>query len=74
MIRIPFLLMIALFAMGCRDSKKTGPAPMPFFVGTYTQGESKGIYKFILQGDGTLKKVGLVAESENPSFLACLEK
>ncbi|MDX1333089.1 MAG: beta-propeller fold lactonase family protein, partial [Robiginitalea sp.] len=62
--------MIALFAMGCRDSKETGPAPMPFFVGTYTQGESQGIYKYILHGDGTLKKVGLVAESENPSFLA----
>lgn len=41
-----------------------------FFVGTYTDTESQGIYKYLLQKDGSLKLVGLVALSENPSFLA----
>ncbi len=42
----------------------------PFFVGTYTQGESQGIYKYLLLKDGTIKELGLVAKSDNPSFLA----
>jgi 6-phosphogluconolactonase len=40
-----------------------------FFVGTYTRGESKGIYQYRLQADGTLKNIGLAASTENPSFL-----
>lgn len=42
----------------------------PFYVGTYTKGESEGIYKYILMHDGTLEKVGLAAKTNNPSFLA----
>ena len=42
---------------------------IPFYVGTYTNTESKGIYKYTLQGNGDLKKIGLVAATENPSFL-----
>ncbi|WP_020527003.1 lactonase family protein [Flexithrix dorotheae] len=41
----------------------------PFFVGTYTKGESEGIYKYILKNDGVLEKVGLAAKISNPSFL-----
>tara|TARA_R110002051_G_scaffold100879_4_gene171412 strand:- start:60963 stop:62045 length:1083 start_codon:yes stop_codon:yes gene_type:complete len=41
-----------------------------FYVGTYTQKESKGIYKYSLSDTGVLKKIGLVASTENPSFLA----
>lgn len=41
-----------------------------FYVGTYTNSESQGIYKFLLQQDGTIKKIGLAAISENPSFIA----
>ena len=40
-----------------------------FYVGTYTNGESKGIYKYILRNNGQLINVGLVAKSENPSYL-----
>lgn len=40
-----------------------------FFVGTYTEGASKGIYKYALK-NGFLSKIGLVAEVDNPSFLA----
>lgn len=42
----------------------------PFFVGTYTNGGSEGIYKYLLQADGTFERIGLVAQSVNPSFLA----
>lgn len=41
-----------------------------FYVGTYTNKESKGIYKFSLQNNGELKFIGLVAETVNPSYLA----
>ena len=40
-----------------------------FFVGTYTNTESQGIYKYVLQKDGVLKRLGLVAKLANPSFL-----
>ena len=41
-----------------------------FYVGTYTDKASEGIYKYALSEDGTLEFVGLVAKSQNPSFLA----
>lgn len=41
-----------------------------FYVGTYTNSESQGIYKYLLHEDGTLKNIGLAAISESPSFLA----
>ena len=40
-----------------------------FFVGTYTEGESEGIYRYVLLPDGKLKRQGLVASEKNPSFL-----
>ncbi len=39
------------------------------YVGTYTNGASRGIYAFRFAG-GRLDPVGLVAETSNPSFLA----
>jgi 6-phosphogluconolactonase len=50
------------------DAQKKSNAT-PFYVGTYTNKESKGIYKYFLQKDGSLKRSGLVARTENPSFL-----
>jgi 6-phosphogluconolactonase len=41
-----------------------------FYLGTYTDSTSQGIYKFILKEDGTIEQKGLVAVSDNPSFLA----
>ncbi len=41
-----------------------------FYVGTYTDKESKGIYKYSLSADGKLAKIGLAATANNPSFLA----
>ncbi len=39
-------------------------------MGTYTDTESQGIYKYLLQKDGSLKRIGLAAVSENPYLLA----
>ena len=41
-----------------------------FFVGTYTNGESEGIYKYQIDSEGKLSKIGLMAKTNNPSFLA----
>ncbi|HXB68536.1 MAG TPA: lactonase family protein [Candidatus Acidoferrales bacterium] len=41
------------------------------YVGTYTRQDSKGIYAYRFQpSTGKLTSIGLVAETENPSFLA----
>lgn len=40
-----------------------------FFVGTYTNGDSEGIYTYALSPQGKLSKIKLAAKSESPSFL-----
>src|SRR5579871_1752925 len=41
------------------------------YVGTYTNGGSKGIYGFRFQStSGKMTPIGLVAETSNPTFLA----
>ncbi len=42
-----------------------------FYVGTYTRGDTKGIYAFRMdKATGALTPLGLAAETPNPSFLA----
>lgn len=41
-----------------------------FFVGTYTNGNSEGIYSYTLSKSGEIKLLGLAAKTSNPSFLA----
>ncbi len=41
-----------------------------FYIGTYTDGASKGIYKLALKEDGSFTEPVLAAEAANPSFLA----
>ncbi len=66
--RLPTVLACG-FAAACLAP---GAGPEYFaYVGTYTsQGKSQGIYAFRFHtGTGKLTPVGLVAETENPSFL-----
>jgi 6-phosphogluconolactonase len=66
------ILALALFT-SCKMNPSTEVTEKPsssFFVGTYTDGQSQGIYKYHLNSDGTMKLVGLAAKAENPSFLA----
>ncbi|MCX2678584.1 lactonase family protein [Galbibacter sp. EGI 63066] len=78
---IPVILVI-LLVTGCKQNTKenksaesmetaeTSTPKIDFFVGTYTGGESKGIYKYALHADGKLSNEKLMVETENPSFLA----
>jgi 6-phosphogluconolactonase len=71
--KIIFTIVILLVLGGCETKKSETIAEnnvYPFFVGTYTEGESQGIYKYILQNNGTINHVGMAAISDNPSFLA----
>lgn len=63
-----FLMLITIVLMiGCKSIQKENYS---FYVGTYTQKDSKGIYKYTISSKGALKKIGLVAETINPTFLA----
>jgi len=64
---------ILVVLTGCKTSKKEikqDSNSYSFYVGTYTDKKSEGIYKYKLDENGQLKSLGLVAKSENPSFLA----
>ncbi|MFK5973367.1 MAG: lactonase family protein [Flavobacteriaceae bacterium] len=65
------VIVFLLLAFVIPEKEKTyTTADFPFFVGTYTNSKSEGIYKYVLRKDGTLKSLGLAAKLDNPSFLA----
>ncbi|SDR76036.1 6-phosphogluconolactonase [Polaribacter sp. KT25b] len=67
-IAIVFLMLIStLLITGCKAIQKENYS---FYVGTYTKTTSKGIYKYAISSEGELKKIALVAETINPTFLA----
>lgn len=64
------LFFLALFFFGCKTvTVKQNNMNTSFYVGTYTNKESKGIYKYQISEKGELQKIGLVAETINPTFL-----
>ena len=65
--------MLASAALGgaAEPAAAGGPAKLLVYIGTYTQGLSKGIYLTKLDLDrGTLEPASVAAELSNPSFLA----
>ena len=63
---LAFLLLGICTSALAQEAKK-----LNFFIGTYTNGQSKGIYRSALNlSDGSLEDPILVAELRNPSFLA----
>lgn len=65
------ILFSLLFLMGCENPNELKQTTSTkFYVGTYTDKNSRGIYQYELLEDGNMKNLGLMAESENPSFLA----
>ncbi|MCG8579892.1 MAG: lactonase family protein [Bacteroidales bacterium] len=66
--KIIYLLTIALLMASCTMNEKV--KEYPFYIGTYTEGDSDGIYYGVFNGDGSFDSLKLVAESTNPSFLA----
>lgn len=69
---LSILLIIALFGCGSMYKAKTGSnKEFVFYLGTYTDAGSQGIYRLILKKDGAIVNNGLAAKTDNPSFL-CL--
>jgi 6-phosphogluconolactonase len=60
-----------LLLTGCQmnNNSSSQDPHSPFYVGTYTTDESKGIYKYLLREDGQIEQISLAAVTENPSFL-----
>ena len=57
-------IIIAMTMVGCATKKST------MYIGTYTDGDSEGIYKAQFDAsDGTLSEIELAATTVNPSFL-----
>ena len=70
--KIILLVLALITTLGCEKANKKQVQEnktYSFFVGTYTDGDSQGIYKYSLQKDGKLSLNGLAAISDNPSFL-----
>lgn len=68
---VPLILwIIAIGACQSNPDKKMEKEYVSFFVGTYTNKDSEGIYHYGLGQDGQLVNLGLAAATENPSFLA----
>jgi 6-phosphogluconolactonase len=64
-------LATGLIAATLLSAEASSSAALLLYVGTYTDGNSQGIYAFRMDSvTGTLTSLGLAAESENPSFLA----
>lgn len=66
------MIIILVTLISCKkDENKSEPVKdgYTFYLGTYTDGHSQGIYKYIMHKDGSLKKIGLTVNTENPSFL-----
>lgn len=67
-----FVCLLALYSCKSpeKNEKTSSLDSMKFYVGTYTDEESEGIYKYELNENGEIKLLNLVAKTENPSFLA----
>jgi 6-phosphogluconolactonase len=72
--RLLSICLVSLTTLGAatRSSRtEDGVRGVLVFVGTYTNAKSKGIYAYRLKYQtGSLAALGLVAETQNPSFLA----
>lgn len=68
---IVFLITIPTLVISCADKtgKENSQMATKFYVGTYTNTHSEGIYTYALHKNGELERIGLAATSENPSFL-----
>ena len=74
--RLPQIIVILLLLFGfvaaaSQNERPPRSATLPVYVGTYTDGASKGIYRLELDtSSGKLSDPVLAGEARNPSFLA----
>ncbi|TRZ45339.1 lactonase family protein [Robertkochia solimangrovi] len=71
----PLFLITILITLSCNEQKQPKETSenlngeMPFYIGTYTDQESEGIYHATLRHDGTFTNPVLKGVTENPSFI-----
>ncbi|MBR8537699.1 lactonase family protein [Carboxylicivirga sediminis] len=65
--KILLIMAVGLALVSCTNKKEI--KTYPFFLGTYTDGESEGIYQGAVFSDGSFDTLRLVAKTDNPSFL-----
>ena len=69
-VSIQLLVLWAAIAISAVSFAQNTTRHYILYVGTYTAGESKGIYAYRYDADtGSLQALGLAAATENPSFL-----
>jgi 6-phosphogluconolactonase len=68
---LALLVCVAATDLGAAAAHSAEPGKFWVFVGTYTDGKSKGIYRMVLDtAAGKLSEPAVAAELDNPSFLA----
>jgi 6-phosphogluconolactonase len=67
--KVIILLLTLVILFSCQKTKMKKENITSFYVGTYTTEASKGIYKYQMNSEGKLNRIGLVAETVNPTFL-----
>ncbi len=65
------LVLVVLAAASAVAAPAAKPGPVTVYVGTYTDGTSRGIYRLTFDASaGTMTEPVLAVETKNPSFLA----
>jgi len=69
--RPALLVAVAALAASAVAAPAAKPGPVTVYVGTYTDGTSRGIYRLTFDtATGTMTEPVLAVETKNPSFLA----
>ena len=71
--KLTSIFLFLILFLGCKkenNNEEKVNHQISFYVGTYTNNVSKGIYKYKISKKGMFIRVGLVAVTNNPSFLA----
>ena len=69
--RPALLVALAALAASAVAAPAAKPGPVTVYVGTYTDGTSRGIYRLTFDAaTGTMTEPALAVETKNPSFLA----
>ncbi|SFZ89562.1 6-phosphogluconolactonase [Flaviramulus basaltis] len=64
--KLKILLLVTIVFFSCKQQTKS----IPLYIGTYTSGDSEGIYKLLFNTEtGELKDLSLAATIDNPSFI-----
>lgn len=66
---VPALISFLVLPYYSHDNSGADQMQTQFYVGTYTNNQSEGIYTYSLMENGHIEMVGQTAKTENPSFI-----